>query len=130
MKHTLTLADKVTVLCAIGRNGIIGPYWFEDDNGRPVTVNTERYVEIMRRKFIPALRRKRGVDMNTVIYQQDGATLHTSNVSLEYLCHDLPGDRRISRRMDNSWSAHFPDLFPPDFFLWRYLKEKVYHNNP
>ena len=32
---------KVTVRCAIGRNGIIGPYWFENDNGRPVTVNTD-----------------------------------------------------------------------------------------
>ena len=33
--------EKVTLWCAIGRNGIIGPYWYEDDNGRPVTVNTE-----------------------------------------------------------------------------------------
>ena len=122
--------EKVTVWCAIGRNGIIGPYWSEDDNGRPVTVNTERYVEMMRRKFIPALRRKCGVDMNTVIYQQDGATPHTSNVSLEYLRRYFPGNRLISRRTDNPWPAHSPDLSPPDFFLWGYLKERVYHNNP
>ena len=82
--------EKVMVWCAIGRKGIIGPYWFEDDDRRPVTVNTERYVELMRRKFIPALRTKQGVDMNTVIYQQDGATPHCSNISLEYLRRYFP----------------------------------------
>ena len=69
------------VRCVIGRKGIIGPYWFEDDGGCPVTVNTERYVELMRRKFNGALRRKQGVDRNTVIYQQDGATPHSSSTS-------------------------------------------------
>ena len=39
--------EKGTVWCDIGRNGIIMPYWFEDDNGRPVRVNTEQYVEMM-----------------------------------------------------------------------------------
>ena len=83
----------------------------------------------MRKKFIPALRRKRGVGMNTVIYQQDGATPHTSNVSLEYLRRYFPGDRLISRRTDNPWPAHSPGLSPPDFFVWGYLKERVHHNN-
>ena len=39
--------EKGTVWCDIRRNGIIMPYWFEDDNGRPVRVNTERYIEMM-----------------------------------------------------------------------------------
>ena len=33
--------EKVTVWCATGRSGIIGPYWFEDERRRPVTINTE-----------------------------------------------------------------------------------------
>lgn len=122
--------EKVTVWCALGRNGIIGPYWFEDADGRPVTVNTERYIELMKRKFIPALRRKRGVDMDTVIYQQDGATPHCSNASIEYLLRYFPGDRLISRRTDHPWPAHSPDLSPLDYFLWGYLKDRVYANNP
>ncbi len=60
--------EKVTVWGTLGRNDIIGLYWFEDADARPVTVNTERYIELMRRKFIPALRRKQGVDTDTVIY--------------------------------------------------------------
>ena len=61
-------------------------YTFEDERGRSVTVtvNTDRYVEMLRRKFIPALRRKQGVNMNNVIYQQDGAPPHCSNVSLDF----------------------------------------------
>ena len=85
---------------------------------------------MMMRKFIPVLRRKRGVDMNTVIYQQDGATPHCSNVSLEYLRRYFPKDRLISRRTDKPWPAHSLDLSPADYFLWGYLKERVYANNP
>ena len=40
---------------------------------------TDRYIVLMLTKFIHALRRKRGVDMNTVNYQQDGAPPHCSN---------------------------------------------------
>jgi len=75
--------QKVTVWCALGPDGIIGSYWFEDADGHPVIVKAERYVEPMRRKSILALRRKRGLDMYTAIYQQDGATPHCSSASLE-----------------------------------------------
>ena len=50
----------------------------------------------MRVKFIPALRQKRGVDVDTVICQQEGATLHCSNTSLEYLHHYFPRETLIS----------------------------------
>jgi len=41
--------------------------------------------------------------MDTVIYQQDGATPHCSNASLEYLYRYFPEDMLISRRMDYPW---------------------------
>ena len=33
---------KCTAWVAIFKHGIIGPFWFEDDNERYVTINTER----------------------------------------------------------------------------------------
>jgi hypothetical protein len=30
----------------------------------------------------------------------------------------------------NLWPPRFPDLSPPDFYLWGFLKENVYKNNP
>ena len=122
--------EKVTVWCAIGRNRIIGPYFFKDKSGNRVTVDTDRYIALMRTKFIPALRRKRGVDMNSVTYQQDGAPPHCSDRSLEYLRRYFPGDRLISRRTDFPWPPYPPDLNAPDYFFCGYLKERIYNNNP
>ena len=70
--------EKVTVWCAIGKRGIFGPYFFEDNDGNHVTVSAERYIEMMRRKFVPALRRKRGIDMNTVVFQHLNSSGSTS----------------------------------------------------
>ena len=38
---------KCTAWCAISRHGIIGPYWFEDDKEKAVTINCERYIAIL-----------------------------------------------------------------------------------
>ena len=32
--------------------------------------------------------------------------------------------------IDLDWSPRSPDLTPPDFFLWEYLKSKVWVNKP
>ena len=114
---------------AISKHGIIGPFWFEDDNERSVTINTERYVQV-HGKFWTALGRWRGVVRVLQWFQQDGATHHTSkNESLAWLHQRFP-DRLISRRCDPQWSPHSPDLNPPDFYLWGYRKDSVYGNNP
>ena len=47
-------------------------------------------------------------------FQQDGATLHTSNESLAWLRQHFP-DRLISRRCDPQWSPHSPHLNPQAF---------------
>jgi hypothetical protein len=36
----------------------------------------------------------------------------------------------ISRFGDVPWPPRSPDLSAPGFFLWRYLKSKVYSNRP
>ena len=108
--------EKTTVWCALGKNGILGPYFFEDDDGHRVTVNTDRYIEMLCRCFILALRRKRGFDLDTVVFQQDGAPPHCSDRTLQYLRQYFLGDRLISRRTDNPWLPYSPDLTPPGLF--------------
>ena len=58
--------------------------------------------------------------------QQDGDTPHTAGATLKWL-QDHFGGRVISKKAQVTWPAHSPDLTPPDFFLWGYLKSKVYH---
>ena len=76
-----------------------------------------------------ALGRRREVVRVLQWFQQDGATPHTSKESLAWLQQRFP-DRLISRRCDPQWSPYSPDLNPPDFYLWGYLKNRVYANNP
>lgn len=121
-------SQKCTAWVAISKHGIIGPYWFEDAHERAETVNTQRYLAVMR-KFWAALGRRRGVIRAQQWFQQDGAPPHTSNDSLAYLRGKFP-DRLISRRCDPEWAPHSPDLNPPDFYLWGFLKDNVYRNNP
>ena len=103
-----------TAWVALSKHGIIGPYWFEDDE-HAITVNTERYLQILG-KFWAALSRQRRVVRAEQWFQQDGATPHTSNDSLNWLRQLFP-DRLISRRYDPEWAPHSPDLTPPDFYL-------------
>ena len=121
---------KVTVWCAVGYSGIVGPYLFEDNEGNTVTVNSQRYVSMLHDKFIPDLQQMPQVNMHTVRFQQDGAPPHTANLSLAALAEWCPGDRLISRRTNNIWPAYSPEMTPPDFWLWGYLKSMVYANNP
>jgi len=97
------------------QHGIIGPFWFEDDNELSVTINTERYVQVLG-KFWTALGRWRGGVRVLQWFQQDGATPHSSNESLAWLQQRFP-DRLISRRCDPQWSPHLPDLNHPVVFL-------------
>ena len=53
-----------------------------------------------------------------------------SNRTLEYLRHNFPWDRLISRQTDNPWPSYSQYLNPPDFFLRGYLKDRVCENNP
>ena len=118
---------KCTAWVAISKHGIIGPFWFENDVGKTMTVNKECYIVVLN-KFWRTLCAHRGVHREEQWFQQDGATPHTANVTMEWLDRCFAG-RLISRRRIPEGSPHSPDLNPPDFYLWDFLKDHVYWNN-
>ena len=65
----------------------------------------------------------------TLWFQQDGATAHTAMSSIAAFRHLFP-QRVISRFGVVPWPPRSPDLIAPDFFLWGYLKSKVYSTGP
>ena len=65
-----------------------------------------------------------------VFCSRNKAPSHFSNRTLEYLRHNFPWDRLISRQTDNPWPSYSQDLNPPDYFLRGYLKDRVCENNP
>jgi len=60
-------------------SGIIRPYFFENEAGNAVTVNADRYVEMLQ-NFTQKLARF-PVNEN-MLFQQDGATSHTARMSM------------------------------------------------
>ena len=98
-------------------------YFFEDVT---VTVNSDLYCEMLETFLRPKLNMLHNID--NVWYQYDGATAHTSQCAMRILREMFPG-HLISLCGDISWPAHSPDLNPCNFFLWGYLKSKVYINH-
>ncbi|GFV77632.1 uncharacterized protein TNCV_616521 [Trichonephila clavipes] len=85
--------EKLTVWCALWAGGIIGPYFFKNDEGHNVTVNGDRYRAMITNFFIPELNNH---DIQELWFQQDGATYHTARATIDLL-KDTFGDRLISR---------------------------------
>ncbi|GFW96880.1 putative transposable element [Trichonephila clavipes] len=119
---TLAKSIKLTVWCALWSGGIIGPYFFKNDEGHNVTVNGDRYRAMITNFFIPELNNH---DVQELWFQQDGATCHTARATIDLL-KDTLGDRLISRFGPVNWPPRSCDLTPLDYFLWGYVKLLVY----
>lgn len=116
--------QKTTVWCAISASGVIGPYFFDHRE----TVTAAVYCRMIDEFLLSQLQLYSGYN-NRTQFQQDGATPHTARVSMEKLRAIFP-NKLISKYGDIPWPPRSPDLTPCDFFLWGYLKSKVYNNNP
>ncbi|GFW09355.1 DUF4817 domain-containing protein [Trichonephila clavipes] len=114
--------EKLTVWCALWAVGIIGPYFFKNDEGHNVTVNSDRYRAMITNFFIPELNNH---DVQELWFQQEGATCHTARATIDLL-KDTLGDRLISRFGPVNWPPRSCDLTPLDYFLWGYVKSLVY----
>ncbi|GFV41323.1 DUF4817 domain-containing protein [Trichonephila clavipes] len=90
--------EKLTVWCALWAGGIIGPFFFKNDEGHN---GTELW------------------------FQQDGATCHTARATI-YLLKDTFGDRPISCFGPVNWPLRSCDLTPLDYFLWGYVKSLIH----
>lgn len=60
--------EKVTVWCAVWSGGVIGPYFFKNDAGRTVIVNSERYGRMINDFFWPAIE---DYKLDQMWFQQD-----------------------------------------------------------
>ncbi|GFT01131.1 transposable element Tcb2 transposase [Trichonephila clavipes] len=118
--------EKLTVWCALWAGGIIGPYFFKNDEGHNVTVNGDRYRAMITNFFIPELNNH---DVLELWFQLDGATCHTARATIDLL-KDTFGDRLISRFGPVNWPPRSCDLTPLDYFLWGYVKSLVYADKP
>jgi hypothetical protein len=104
-------------MCGASATRIIGPIFFDP------TVNMDVYLAILE-EFYSQLTEQ---ECEYCFFQQDGATSHTSERSLARVHEMFTAERTVSKGL---WPLRSPDLLTCDFYLWGYLKGKVYEQNP
>lgn len=109
------------VWAGIMNQEVIGPYFFDG------TVDGDTYLEMLGNYLLPELH-SRGIDPNEIYFQQDGAPPHFRRDVRYWLDENFPN--WIGRAGPIPWPARSPDLTPLDFFLWGYIKHRVYQNQP
>ena len=112
-------SPKLTVFIGFNSQFITTPYFYAEGE----CVKKENYIHAIKSHVIPFLKSKRAY--SRTIFMQDGATPHTARMSLDFRRANF-GDRIISRSCDWFWPPRSPDITPCDFWLWGYLKRKVY----
>jgi len=100
----------------MSRRRITGPIFFD------ATVTTAACMEIFN-TFVNQLDDN---ELSIAYFQQAGATSHNSHASNAEI-QSFFGDGFISKGL---WPPRSPDLTPPDYFLWGYLKGRVHQNKP
>ena len=96
--------------------------FFENEQVEVVTVNGDRYQAMLNEFLFTKIEEE---DIGNIWFQQDGATCHTAEDTLDVL-HPVFEDRFISRRSDVVWPSRSCDLTPLDFYFWSAVKDKCY----
>lgn len=109
-------APGIMVWAAISSEGIVGPV-FLDEN-----VNSNVYLDLLQEHVFP-------LAANGKWFMHDGAPAHYAVLVRDSLDQHFP-HMWIGRRGPIEWAPRSPDLTPADFFLWGFLKDRVYSRQP
>lgn len=115
-------SPRTTVWAAIGERGVIGPFFFDE------TINSERYLAMLQTHFHPELELRQ--IQNDIIFMQDGAPPHWGRMVRNWLNENFPNRWMGRGSVMMPWPPRSPDLTPCDFFLWGFIKSKVYTTRP
>jgi hypothetical protein len=118
----------VTVWCAISAQGFIGPYFFENSDQERTIVNQSNYQNMIKNYFEPELRKKVGIVLMNKFSCKTGASPHTAKKTM-VLLEKIFGGRITSIKSTDIWPPYSPDLNPCDYFLWGFLKDRVFSEN-
>ena len=73
---------RVTVCCGFWSRGIIGLFFFENEQGEAVTVNDDRYRAMLNEFLITKIEDE---DIGNIWFQQDSATCHAAEAARDVL---------------------------------------------
>lgn len=111
---------SVNVWCGIWKGTLVGPYFFDD------TLTDKKYVDLLRGPLSDFLDDHVSLaDLHKMWFQHDGAPAHKA-ASSQTLLRSMFEDNIMGYGGLLEWPPRSPDLNPLDFFLWGFLKSKVY----
>ena len=119
--------QRLTVWCALSSDGIIGPIILDGN------ITGVSYSCMLEESFFPAAH---GMDkVEEYWFMQDGAMPHRTREVFALLDEHFHGrviglDYQSRYGCGMEWPPYSPDLNPCDFFLWGYLKDRVYRSRP
>lgn len=88
-------------------------------------LSAARYLQILRNNLPDLLDEIPLGHLPEIYFQQDGAPAHNSHNVTQYLNDNFP-DHWIGTRGPANWPPRSPDLSVLDFFLWGFIKNKIY----
>lgn len=113
---------KLNVWAGILGKKMIGPFFIEGN------LNGLMYLDMLQNVIVPAMRlaaAEQNMVWTDVWFQQDGAPPHFKRKVTDYLNETLP-NRLIGQNGPIRWPPRSPDLTPLDFYLWGFLKDRVF----
>ena len=114
-------SKKIMVWLGVTYDGIIGPYFFEEN------VNGKTYLDMLQNYMVPIIETRS--NFHELWYQHVDAPAHYSK-DVSIFLDQIFSNRWIGRRGPIEWPPRSPDLNPLDFFVWGYLKDKVFAHTP
>lgn len=110
---------SVNVWAGILGNSLIGPKIL------PQRLNSPNYLHFLIETAPEILDDAPVIRRNRLFYQQDGAPAHYGHIVTDWLNENYPR-RWIGRNGPIAWPPRSPDLTPLDFYLWGFMKDRVY----
>lgn len=121
--------EKLTVWAGVCGNGaVLGPFLIDGN------LNGNRYLRLLNDDIIPVLEVQFAQQLDNGNFQrlwwaQDGAPAHRL-IAVRNLILRKFQNRVIALNTPHEWPPRSPDLTPCDFFLWGYLKDRVFTSPP
>ena len=121
-----THPKRVTVWLKFWCRGIIGTFFYENEQGQAVTVNSDRYWAMLNEFLFTKIEEE---NIGNIWFQKEGATCHAAEATLDVL-HPVFEDRIICRRADVVWPPRSCNFTLLDYYLWDDVKDKCYADKP
>ena len=113
---------RVTVWWGFWSRGIIGQFFFKNEQGETITINGNRYRAMLNEFLFIKIKEE---NIGKIYFQQDGSTCHTAEATLDVL-RPVFEDRIFCRRADVVWPPQSCDLSPLAYYLCGAVKDKYY----